>query len=116
MRTLSLVRRHTTLVAFSLSLAGSATFVACGSDTSSVSGTGDAGKDGGTGGGGSSAGGGTSTGGTGAGGKAAGGAGGAGTGGKAAGGAGGKAAGGAGGAPMDSGADSMTSNGDSAAP
>jgi hypothetical protein len=115
MGTLSFVRRHSTLVAFTVSLGASVVFVACGSDNTGTS------TDGGTGGtdggiietGGSSSGGKGGAGGT----AGKGGTGGtAGSAGKAGGGAGGGVAGsaGSGGEAGDSG-DVITSNGDAAA-
>jgi hypothetical protein len=100
----TLLRRHATLVAFSLSLAGSTAFVACGSDTNTSTiqlPDGGGGFDTGTGGGVASG-----SGGAGAGGKAASGAGGTAT---SAGGVTGTAGGAA---VVDSGSDAVTSNGD----
>ena len=105
MGTLSFVRRHSTLIAFTVSLGASAVFVACGSDSNNP------GTDGGTGGAtpDSGTGGSTSTGGKSSGGSAGkGGTGGVGTGGK--GGTGGLGTGGKGG----TGGTMMTSNGDAA--
>lgn len=107
---LRLVRQHSTLFAFSVSLAASVTFVACGSDEGTTTGGGTGGTDAGATGGSSGTGGGSSTGGTaGTGGTSATG-GTAGTGGTSA--TGGTAGTGGSTSPTDSGSDSMTSNGD----
>jgi hypothetical protein len=102
----TLLRRHTTLAAFSLSLAASTAFVACGSDSTTTAPS----SDGGDAGVRTGSGGATGTGGRASAGGAAntGGKGGAGTGGKGgAGGTGGKGTGGKG-----AGGDTVTSNGD----
>lgn len=121
MGTLSFVRRHSTLIAFTVSLGASACFVACGSDSNggeppAEAGTGGAGN-GGSGTTGGSSGNAGKAGGGGNAGKAGGGGGGAagaaGSAGKA--GSAGAAGGGSGGKPpIEAGPDAPSSNGDAA--